>query len=214
MRPTSQTPPGSGNSRERPGSETAAEEKRRQIVGAVSGAILVAALAVAVVVVAGSGGDSVSTATDGAFGTHYEGLEERRVEAGVPTMSDTSAGGAHIHPSLTVYADGEEVPIPVNIGIDPSQPPEMMAGLHTHDSSGVIHVENAAEPTLGQFFEIWGVSFSPDRLGPHEAGGDRTVRMWIDREPSRDFDNLLLEDGQEVVVAYGRPDEAPPDVER
>jgi hypothetical protein len=194
--------------------ETVAEERRRRIVRAINAAALAVALLVAVLIIANSGSDSGSTATAGAFGTHYDGLEERRVEAGVPTMSDTSAGGAHIHPELAVYVDGEEVAIPVNIGIDPSQPPEMMAGLHTHDSSGVIHVENAAQPTLGQFFEIWGVPFSPDRLGPHEAGGDKIVRVWVDGEPSREFGDLVMEDGQEIVVAYGSPDETPPGVER
>ncbi len=175
--------------------------------------ILVTALLVAVLVVAGSGDDSGSGETEGAFGTHYEGLEQRRLDAGVPTMSDTAAGGAHIHPRLAVYVRGEEVEIPVNIGIDPSQPPEMMAGLHTHDSSGLIHVENAAEPTLAQFFQIWGVPFSADGLGPHEAGGGEEVRMWVDGKPSREFGELVLEDGQEVVVAYGSERDLPPGLE-
>jgi hypothetical protein len=198
----------------RPTSQKPTDERRQRVVGAITATILVAALAVAVLVVAGSGGDSGSSDTEGAFGTHYDGLEQRRLDAGVPTMSDTSAGGAHIHPNLAVYVDGEEVAIPVNIGIDPAQPPEMMAGLHTHDSSGVIHVENAAEPTLGQFFEIWGVPFSADRLGPNEAKRDKTVRMWVDGEPSREFGDLVMEDGQEIVVAYGTPDQTPPDVEQ
>ncbi|MGH2963344.1 MAG: hypothetical protein ACRDL3_14310 [Solirubrobacterales bacterium] len=168
------------------------------------------ALLVAVVVVVGSGNDSGSAGAEGAFGTHYQGLEERRVEAGVPTMSDPAAGGAHIHPRLAVYLRGEQVPIPVNVGIDPSRPAEMMAGLHTHDSSGVIHVENAAEPTLGQFFEIWGVPLSPEQLGPHAASGSEEVRMWVDGQASRDFGDLVLEDGQEIVVAHGSERELPP----
>jgi hypothetical protein len=167
-------------------------------------------MVVAVIVVASTGGDSGATDTAGAFGTHFEGLEDRRVEAGVPTMSDTAAGGDHIHPQLAVYARGEQVPLPVNIGIDPSRPPELMAGLHTHDQTGVIHVENAAEPTLGQFFEIWGVPFSADRLGPYETEGNERVRMWVDGQPSEEFGDLVLEDGQEVVVAYGTEAELPP----
>jgi len=193
--------------------EAAAKEKRRRVAGAISAAVLLTATIAAVILAASSGDDAGSASTEGAFGTHYEGLEERRVEAGVPTMSDTAAGGAHIHPRLSVYARGEQVPIPVNIGIDPSRPPELMAGLHTHDPSGVIHVENAAEPTLGQFFDVWGVPFSPRQLGLHKASGSDKVRMWVDGEPSRKFGDLVLEDGQEVVVAYGSEQELPPGLE-
>jgi hypothetical protein len=194
--------------------DAAAKERRRRVIGAITAGVLLAATVGAVIVAASSGGGESSASTEGDFGTHWNGLEERRLEAGVPTMSDTSAGGAHIHPQLAVYADGEQVPLPVNIGIDPANPPEMMAGLHTHDSSGVIHVENAAEPTLGQFFEIWGVPFSRDQLGPYQSSGSDSVRMWVDGEPSREFGDLVLADGQEVVVAYGSPREMPPGVEQ
>lgn len=180
------------------------------MVGLASAAVLATAMVAAVVVVAVSGDGGSGSASLGAFGTHYEGLEQRRVEAGVPTMGDTSAGGAHIHPSLSVYVRGEEVPLPPNIGIDPAQPPQAMAGLHTHDGSGVVHVENAAEPTLGQFFAIWGVPLSADRLGPHEADGSDRVRIWVDGEPSTEFGDLVMEDGQEIVLAFDSERELPP----
>lgn len=41
-----------------------------------------------------------------------------------------------------------------------------MAGLHTHDGSGKLHAEGLERATLGEFFSIWGVAFSKDRLGP------------------------------------------------
>ena len=206
MGPTSQSP------EPPPQDEQAAvaDERRRRIVGALSAGVLVTAMVVGVVIVTTADEESGSAPTAGAFGTHYEGLEDRRLAANVPTMSDPSGGGEHIHPELAVYARREEIPIPVNIGIDPRQPPEMMAGLHTHDPSGLIHVENAVEPTLGQFFEIWGVPFSAERLGPYEADGDETVRMWVDGEPSDEFGDLVLEDGQKVVVAYGTSAQLPP----
>ena len=181
-------------------------------MGALTAGALITAIVAGVVIVTTADNDAGSASTAGAFGTHFDGLEARRLAANVPTMSNPSGGGDHIHPELAVYARGEQVPIPVNIGIDPRQPPEMMAGLHTHDPSGLIHVENAVDPTLGQFFEIWGVPFSPERLGPYEADGDKSVRMWIDGEPSPQFGDLLLEDGQEVVVAFGTTAELPPGV--
>jgi hypothetical protein len=73
-------------------------------------------------------------------------------------------------------------------------------------------VENAVDPTLGQLFEIWGVPFSADQLGPYENEGDERVRVWVDGEPSQEFEDAVLEDGQEVVVGYGTAAEMPSDV--
>jgi hypothetical protein len=189
----------------------AGPEPRRRMAGYFAAAILGAAMVAAVVLVLSSGdGEETGASSEGVFGTHYSGLEDRRLTAGVPTMSDTSAGGAHIHPRLSVYVRGEEIPLPVNIGIDPSRPPQAMAGLHTHDQSGVIHVENAAQPTLGQFFEIWGVPLSSTELGPYEAKGSEQVRMWVDGEPSTEFGELVMEDGQEIVLAFGDEQQIPP----
>jgi hypothetical protein len=188
------------------------EERRRRIVGALTAGVLVVALVGGVLIVATAGNEPGTGGTEGPFGTHFAGLEDRRLAAGVPTMSDEGAGGPHIHPELSVYANGKEISIPVNIGIDPSRPPELMAGLHTHDTSGAIHVENAVDPTLGQFFEIWGVPFSADRLGPYGAEGDDRVRVWVDGEPSQEFEDLVLEDGMEVLVSYGTDSEMPLEV--
>jgi hypothetical protein len=118
----------------------------------------------------------------------------------------------HIHPRLALYARGRALPLPTNIGIDPTRPASEMAGLHTHDSSGVIHVEGARDATLGQFFRIWGVPFGAERLGPYRADGRETVGMWVDGSPSRAFGSLRLADGQRIVVSYGssaRPPSGP-----
>jgi hypothetical protein len=184
-----------------------ASERRQRLIRAITACALVLALSVGLFVLADTD-DEAPAPAGGEFGTHYEGLEERRLAAGVPTMSDPGTG-EHIHPQLEVYAHGEQIPIPVNVGIDPSRPPEMMAGLHTHDTSGVIHVENADQPTLGQFFQIWGVPFSADGLGPYEAGGDERVRVWVDGQESSEYGDLVIEDGQQIVVAFGSTAQTP-----
>jgi hypothetical protein len=187
------------------------QTRRRLVAGYFVAAVLVAATVAAIIVVATSGDEGTAGSSDQAFTPRYDGLEERRIAAGVPTMAE--GGGEHFHPHLEVYVRGERIAVPTNIGIDPAQPPEMMAGLHTHDTSGTIHNEAGTGSTLGQFFEIWGVPFSPTRLGPYEAGGDERVRMWVDGERSREFGDLMLEDGQEVVVAYGGERDFPPGLE-
>lgn len=151
------------------------------------------------------GGDSGSTVAG--FEPVYEDLEQRRVEAGVSTMGEPADAEAHLHPKLSLYAEGEPVGIPVGIGINPANPPEQMASLHTHESDGTIHMEGMSEATLGQFFRIWGIPFSEREIGPYETDGERSILMWVDGEASKQFDALKLDDGQEVVVAYGTPEQ-------
>jgi hypothetical protein len=179
------------------------QRRARAAATAVVGVILVGA-AVAIITLGGTGSSS-SGGTGGPFGTHYEGLQERRLAANVPTMSE--AGGAvHIHPKLAIFANGRRISIPANIGIDPKAGD--MMGLHTHDSAGTLHVE-AVDSTLGQFFAVWGVALSRTRLGPYRAKGRNAVRMWVDGKPSQALGSLKLEDGQQIAIAYG-PKNAPP----
>jgi hypothetical protein len=194
-------------SAQRPSPE--ADASRSRLAAGYFVAALLVAATVTAIAVAVTGGDEEETSTpsDSAFAPVYDGLEERRVDAGVPTMAE--GGGEHFHPILEVYVRGEQIPVPVNIGIDPAQPPEMMAGLHTHDTSGTIHNEAGTGSTLGQFFAVWGIPFSPTQLGPNEANGEQRIRMWVDGEPSDAYGDLELADGQQVVVAYGTEDQLP-----
>lgn len=184
-----------------PGGGSAARSDRR-IAGYFTAAVLVTAMIAGIVAVIFTGGDSSDSTADGPFGPHHEGLEQRRLAADVPTMAD--GGGEHFHARLKVYARGREVAVPPNIGIDPSNPPDLMAGLHTHDASGTIHNEAGTGATLGDFFSIWGVPFSGDRLGPYEATGSDSIRLWVDGRPSKAFGDLNLADGQEIVLSYGQ----------
>lgn len=77
-----------------------------------------------------------------------------------PSSAQTDAMLVHIHPELSIMMDDKPLSVPSNIGIDSSlwndnsldeygmqAIPEMrmsgMAPLHTHDDSGVVHVESS-----------------------------------------------------------------------
>ena len=137
------------------------------------------------------------------FGQHYPGLVARRERAHVPTMMQTMSSPWHFHPRLSVYVNGKPITVPANIGIDPKVDGMQMAGLHTHDDSGTIHVEGLQHATLGQFMTIWGVALSAQRLGSNRANGKVGVRMWVDGKPSEAFGALALSDGQKIVLSYG-----------
>jgi hypothetical protein len=115
----------------------------------------------------------------------------------------------HIHQHLDLYVDGRKVPVPALIGIDPAVG---FAPLHVHDSSGVIHVESPTvrSYTLGEFFAVWGVRFTPSCLGGYCAGGDRRLRVYVDGAPYRgDPTAITLKPHQELVVAFGTAAQLP-----
>jgi hypothetical protein len=111
----------------------------------------------------------------------------------------------HVHAQLRVYVDGLLVPVPSHIGLD--QPRHIAAGLHTHDNSGVIHLE-ADKPfkaTLGDVFYLWGLRLAANELGGLRNDGDEQVRAFVNGKPVADPAAHVLAKDDNVVVAYGKP---------
>lgn len=78
----------------------------------------------------------------------------------IPFMKDAEAVHAealqtHIHAHLEVYRRGKQVIVPNGIGLGSG----ITSPVHTHDPSGVIHVEApaGAPVRLWQFFALWDV---------------------------------------------------------
>lgn len=63
----------------------------------------------------------------------------------------------HIHSHLSIFMNGTRLAIPKNVGLQ-----GCAYELHTHDSSGIIHIETSTNHpfTLGQFFSVWGQPLS------------------------------------------------------
>ena len=61
----------------------------------------------------------------------------------------------HIHAHLDILVDSKQFILPSQIGIDPEG--RCLYWLHTHDISGIIHIESPTERefTVGNFIEIW-----------------------------------------------------------
>lgn len=142
---------------------------------------------------------------------------------GVYTLSQSKGGGnfpfpclaevttVHVHPwlqiSINLGAGITNVTIPTAVGILDPQITNGLAGggscfepMHTHDSSGIIHVEAASvsgQYTLGAFFQIWQVTYgtvnvngvsrpvvfnNTDILG-YKNDGTHTVSLLVDGKP-------------------------------
>lgn len=115
----------------------------------------------------------------------------------------------HIHALLRIYVDGLLSPLPPNIGIDHAR--DIESSLHTHDATGVIHME-ATHPhrfTLGDFFSVWGVKLGPAQVGGLSGlGGDR-LHFFLNGRPLRDPAAHQLRDDDNVVIGYGALDSFP-----
>jgi hypothetical protein len=185
------------------------------------------ALALAVVLVAGIGALAVSVANrdrqpaagSGALAGLQTGpapwaantadLAQRLQAMGLPPLSPVEGTVLHIHQHLDLYVDGRKVPVPAGVGIDPAVG---YAPLHTHDTGGIVHVESPTvrSYTLGEFFGVWGVRFTPGCLGGYCAGGGRQLRVYVNGRAYRgDPTTLALAPHQELVVAYGTPAQLP-----
>jgi hypothetical protein len=190
--------------------------RRRLGVAAALAVLVVAGLVAATV---GRSGSGQAPAAPGAlpglqtgpapWGANTADLAARLRAIGLPPLSATEGTAVHIHQHLDLYVDGRKVPVPALIGIDPAVG---FAPLHVHDTSGVIHVESPTvrSYTLGEFFAVWGVRFTPSCLGGYCAGGDRRLRVYVDGTLHRgDPTTIILEPHQEIVVAFGTAAQLP-----
>jgi hypothetical protein len=200
--------------REREEQKAAAKRRRLMRIGTGLAVVVVAAI---VAVVALSGGSSkksslakdskTAQATPGPWNSGTAGLEKRAAAMGLPDPSDTVF---HIHANLEVVADGKKQTVPANVGIDQSS--QFLTSLHTHDDSGVIHME-AVQPypfKLGQFFQVWNVPFSATQLGSYQVGKGLVLQTWVNgKQIKGDPVNYVMKAHDRIVVGFGKPGSFP-----
>jgi len=106
---------------------------------------------------------------------------------------------------LHVYVDGKKETVPLNIGLD--QATGTFSSLHTHDDTGIIHMEADSEFdfTLGKFMAIWGVKFSDSQIGSLTAnGGDQQLQVYLNGQRVNDPVNVVMPEHGNIVIGYGK----------
>ena len=101
--------------------------------------------------------------TDGNSATGGQGGVVDGIDCATPVLT------YHIHSHVTLFHSGMQVALPKAIGVigpiynaahNYVDDGSCFYHLHTHDDTGIVHIENAAQPptpfTLGQVFDIWG----------------------------------------------------------
>ena len=96
--------------------------------------------------------------------TSVASLHAGQVVDSVPCLTQ-ELPAQHIHIHLVVLKDGANVSVPAGIGvgrpwgIDPDgfvSTGSCFAWIHTHDTTGVVHIVGEKSYTLGQLFSVWG----------------------------------------------------------
>jgi hypothetical protein len=131
----------------------------------------------------------------------YSLLAQRLSALGLPSPSESAFD---IHAMLRIYVKGKQEPVPANIGIDPQG--RFLAPLHTHDASGIVHIESEKPYpfTLGEFFAVWGVKFTPSQIGSYRDGSADALRTYVNGRPVRDPTRYVIKAHDNIVVGYGK----------
>ncbi|MBI3812023.1 MAG: hypothetical protein HY283_07445 [Nitrospirae bacterium] len=136
-------------------------------------------------------------------------LRDRLKIIGLPALLE-EGNTMHGHQHLDLFIKGKFVSVPPMIGINVAE--RFIAPVHTHDTTGEIHIESPTVQTytLGQFFDIWGVRFSAKCIGAYCEDTQNTIKVFLDgRAVAGDPRLLELKDHLEIVVTYGTPGELP-----
>jgi len=133
------------------------------------------------------------------------------------TCASMEGQGLHVHTHLALFYNGKQIQIPRYIGFapDPKSPgTPCLYWIHTHDASGIIHVEapdiqspQGGPYTLGMFFDVWGQPLSRDGV----AGLKGPVTAYVNGAPyDGDLRTIPLMSHQQITLEVGTPAVPPP----
>ena len=201
----------------------AAEERRRQqqrrrrrtltiVIASVAAVVVAGGVAVAALVGTASGASDGGRTTPPPWSAPAD--VAARVRAAGLTMLTAEGTALHTHQHLTITVDGTAVPVPAGLGIDEAA--QQLSAIHTHDASGVVHVESPEVRTfrLGQVFTEWNVRLAPNTVGPYVNGKDGVVlAVFVNqRRYTGDPTKIALtrHEDIDIVVTHGGTPVAPP----
>ena len=101
--------------------------------------------------------------------------------------------------------DNQLYPIPANVGIIPEK---CIYWLHTHDNSGLIHIESPIKRnfTLGDFLQIWKLFDNSDivhDIADNKINGNISVHVNHNQSNTsvvNHYSNLVLKDQDKILL--------------
>jgi len=110
----------------------------------------------------------------------------------------------HEHAHLTILIRGQIKTVPAFIGITASQ----ICWLHTHDTSGIIHIEagDARTFTLGDFLAVWRQPLSQTTIDGDRVGNGESIQATVNQVPEHgDLTAIVLTNREDIVLQLGPP---------
>lgn len=120
----------------------------------------------------------------------------------LPEEEIISKGGLHWHPELSISILGEKQKISANIGLGITE-----KYIHTHDSSGVIHLEFPGrvlknDIRLASFFDVWGKRFTKDCIFDKCRGSEGELKILVNGKENNEFENYLMRDKDKIEIIF------------
>ena len=171
-------------------------EKRTRLITLFSiiGAVIVVAAVIVGVIYYNQSGNQTETVVNPSYppvdGIYCDTLEQTAY---------------HVHAHVTIWINGKQSLIPQYTGI--ASDGSCYYWLHTHDTTGVIHMEAPASRSFifGNFLDEWSAHFSS--LGyPPELDFTTGWKVWVDGKPyTGNFRNIPLVAHALITMAYDSP---------
>ena len=131
--------------------------------------------------------------------------------------SSTEMLRVHIHAHLSIFNKGHQIAVPYGIGI--MRPFQIVNGfvargsgfywLHTHDATGIIHIESPTDRTftLGNFCDVWGEPLTTRNV----AGLQGAVHAFVNGNPyAGNPREIALAPHELITLEVGEPIVRPP----
>jgi hypothetical protein len=120
----------------------------------------------------------------------------------------------HIHTHLALFYNGKQMQVPQYIGFAPNLAGGCLYWIHTHDPSGIIHIEapdinppQGGPYTLGMLFDVWGQPLEREDV----AGLVGPVTAYVNgTKYDGDLHAIPLAAHQQIVLEVGTPVVPPP----
>jgi len=120
----------------------------------------------------------------------------------------------HVHTHLAIFYNGKQMQVPQYLGMAPNPAGGCLYWIHTHDASGIIHLEapdlnppQGGPYTLGMLFDIWGEPLARTNV----AGLQGPVTAYVNGSLYLgDLRAIPIAAHQQIVLEIGTPLVAPP----
>jgi hypothetical protein len=118
----------------------------------------------------------------------------------------------HYHAHLDIIYKGQPANLAANTGILS----DCLYWTHTHDTSGIIHIEAPKQQasrqfTLGDFFAIWHQPLSKTQVATFQVKPGDVLKVWVNGEPyTDDPSKIVLKSHAQIVIEIAPPLTEPP----